>query len=208
MPAQWVLTDNVPGDPPPIYSFYRPLETQTGLYLRFKETDADDRESILAFANKYGMLGVGMLAAAPIRSVVEIMADWKEEIRKMQQAVDIWDLVNRGDAASLSRNFEELGPGNWLYRITYDGLERLDRIEPVGNLFVPGNIFVPAGFLVQRWINRTLASSTSPQVLYDVERGRRAFKILPRSLLGAMWLQFAQTIDGTRMHRHCKERSG
>jgi hypothetical protein len=204
---QWGLTD----EPSSVaYTHYQPLESETGLYRRFIEIDPLDRDSILAFAHQYGMLGLSLLAADRTLgggklTYVETEETWKREIRQMQHTVSVGDMFRDKNVSGLSQVLHELGPGRWQYKPVHDGQERIENIAPVDDLFVPGNIIIPAGFLVQRWINQKLASSSSPQVLYDVAAGRRVIRIMPRSLIGAMWLQLAQTIDGSRYHKPCKE---
>jgi hypothetical protein len=210
-PSQWVLTDWLGDGSPSAYEMYRPLERETGLYKRFLEIDSSDRGSILEFADEYGSLGVNALAARPATLddanrncvFVETWETWKEEIENMRRTVTHWKMVESKDSNGLSRYFTENARGTWLYKSDAGGFQRVQ--EPVQGLFAPGNVLIPAGFLVQDWVNQQLRQSTYPQVLYDVERGSRILQIVPRSLLGAMWLQFAQTIDGKRSHKPCKE---
>jgi hypothetical protein len=208
---QPVLTDSLSSGLPASYRTYRPLEEHTGLYHEFIETDWHSRESILQFANQYGLLGDQWLPAEPskgneslARTFVETLRDWQNHIFYLGLAVSLWGLVRDKDAAGLSRFLREMEPGRWLYSFEQDGIPGGGQIEPVEHLFVPGNILIPASFLVQRWVNEALAD-VRPQVLYDVERERRVFRMMPQTLIGAMWLQFAQTIDGNRTHRQCKE---
>jgi hypothetical protein len=78
-------------------------------------------------------------------------------------------------------------------------------IAPVLDLFKPGDVSTPASFLVQRWINDQLKGHGSPQLRYDLKLGKRVLQIIPENLLSAMWLQFAQAIDGNRKYRARKE---
>jgi hypothetical protein len=212
--SQWVLTDDLAEGLSYEAKEYAPLETFAGLYRDFADLQGADRDSILLFANVYGMLGVGQFADAPVshdgktvaRTPVEPWASWKKEIKEMRRAVSVWDMVTAKDSDGLSeRILWKPGREMWCYESDPAESDYWVMIEPVGNLFTPGNVLVPAAFLVQRWINQKLRGVTSPQVLYDPKRGRRVLHIVPQTLLGAMWLQFAQTIDGNRQFRGCKE---
>jgi hypothetical protein len=65
---------------------------------------------------------------------------------------------------------------------------------------------MPARFFVQRRINRALDERVvRPQLLYDLDVGQMMLAHVPRNLLGALWLQFAQAISGDLEYRTCKE---
>jgi hypothetical protein len=78
-------------------------------------------------------------------------------------------------------------------------------IEPVLDLFKPNEVLMPASFLVHRWINAHLNGKATPRLIYHLDLGKRVLQIIPDNLLSAMWLQFAQAIDGNGKHRACKE---
>jgi hypothetical protein len=210
---QWVLTDDLADGLSYLAKEYAPLKSFTGLYRDFADLPRNDRDSILMFANEYGMLGVGQFTETPVetegknlvRTPVESWTSWKNEIREMHRAVSMWDMVRAKNSAGLSRRIIwKPGRQMWCYENDPDQADYWKMIEPVDNLFTPGNVLIPASFLVQRWVNKKLDGATSAQVLYDADRARRVLRIIPQNLLGAMWLQFAQTIDGNRQHQGCK----
>jgi hypothetical protein len=209
MQTQWVITGNLSGGLPTSLQLYSPLITETGLYRRFIEVDPYDRDSMLAFANTYGLLGIGLRVdlrhgSTSIHMLGEREHRWKEEIEIMRQAVAMWDMCSNNDATALSQLVHENGAGRWVVTVG-DQTEVVEPFLPNPDLFMLGNPIIPAGFVVQRWINDRLKQYTSPQVLYQMDRGERVFRIRPWSLLGAMWLQFALTIDCSRFHKSCKE---
>jgi hypothetical protein len=202
-PLGWSLTDN----PVSGYMEYQPLQCETGLYMKFRELDAFDRDAILDFANQYGSLGDTTPADEhPLSSRVEKHGTWVREIMTMRRAVDLWQMVKSEDAKSIS-NLVKWFPGRdaWRYTNESDGYGISSEIEPVENLFDSHEALTPAAFCVQRWINQRLEKFVSPQLLYDVQRASRVVRVIPRTLLGAMWLQFAWSVDGARSHKPCKE---
>jgi hypothetical protein len=78
-------------------------------------------------------------------------------------------------------------------------------IDPVPDLFRPGDVLMPALIQAQRWLNEKLDGNASPQLRYDERTTRQVFQIVPKTLLAAMWFQFAQAVEGNRDYRACKE---
>jgi hypothetical protein len=78
-------------------------------------------------------------------------------------------------------------------------------ILPVPGLFRADDVITPASFMVQRWINEHLKEHAAPSVVYDLDLQKRVIQIIPDSLLSAMWLQFAQAVEGNKDYRSCKE---
>jgi hypothetical protein len=58
--------------------------------------------------------------------------------------------------------------------------------------------------LLQEEIDLCLRAETHACLNWDRRRGRPVMGLTPRSLLGAMWLQFAQQVTGQASHRPCK----
>jgi hypothetical protein len=222
---RWVLMEKAVVGQPYTVRRYAPLDKHVALFRTFAEIPPDDREAILRFANTYGNLGVGRLVLEPRASgdppghpavLGEKWQDWANEVSDMRRALDLWDLVERRDLGALSRlvfwRDEEVGQGGqpprragWYYESRPSGRLRHEAfIEPVPDLFRPGDPFTPAGFLVQRWINKHLEGGVSPRLVYDLESGKRSLQFMPGNLLSALWLQFAQAVEGARKFRACK----
>ena len=81
----------------------------------------------------------------------------------------------------------------------------LDLIKRPSREGASPEILEPAAFLVQRWINDHLKGKAAPHLSYNIDIGKRVLQIIPEDLLAAMWLQFAQAIDGNKEYRACKE---
>jgi hypothetical protein len=227
----WFLTDGLTPGEPYRMKRYDPLKVEPGLFRNFARVPPKDRDAILAFANQYGNLGVvqALYELAPnepgrlLGIWGEKHQEWAQHIDQMQRAVAIWDKVQAGDVAGLSRFIRWRragGTGYWAYD-SHPDLPRIEVVPPkasppppgrhsqliesVEGLFKPDDVFTPARFLVQRWVNAHLKDRASPHLLYQLEYGTQVLQIVPHNLLGAMWLQFAHAIAGNKKHRSCKE---
>jgi hypothetical protein len=78
------------------------------------------------------------------------------------------------------------------------GDEVLDR-------FVRGDLVKPALHYVQTTINKQLQGRASPRLLWDTNRERLGLYIVPEGLVGALWLQFARTVERDSQFRQCAE---
>jgi hypothetical protein len=223
---QWVLTAGLAIGQPYNLKQYRPLKNATGLFRTFAHLPLEDRDAVLEFANEYGHLGIPRMTDIEVQQEGQILfgvwgetwRDWMRHIDAMRRAVEIWDMVEARDLRGLSRYIQWIDE-KWIYdshpdlrhlntreALTPPPLGRFSKlIEPALDLFKPGDVLMPASFLAQRWINEHLRGQVAPQVLYDLELGKRVLQIIPDTLLSAMWLQFAQAIDGNRKHRACRE---
>ena len=63
----------------------------------------------------------------------------------------------------------------------------------------------PALSYIQRVVNHRLKGSVSPRLLWNRDRSRLGVYVAPGSLLGALWLQFAQAIEHDNNFRRCVE---
>ncbi len=59
---------------------------------------------------------------------------------------------------------------------------------------------------IQRQINEKLKEhNVTSRLLWDSRHTRLGLHIVPRSLIGRIWLQFARAIDGNRAFRRCQD---
>lgn len=72
--------------------------------------------------------------------------------------------------------------------------------------FRPGDLGQPALWYIQTQINEHLTGtvSISPRLLWNPEMTELGLYLVPRSLLGALWLQFAQAVAGNKSYRQCE----
>ena len=82
-------------------SLYSP---PSGLFKTFAGLSTE-RDQIVGFANKWGMLTAGdpVLLNESSIGFGELFELWETEIRDLSFAVRIWDLLNSGDGVALSR---------------------------------------------------------------------------------------------------------
>jgi hypothetical protein len=204
-----------------LLKWYEPFQTETALFRTFAATEPTE-EGILAFANRYGRLsGSTYVCCEPAdpdwpepRLWGEPISQWRRHIARMKQAVEFWDLARQGDTAGLSRYiwwekspdganhcFCWEGEGEEKHRIEIGLLNFLSRLEQVQ----PGGLIIPTYFLLNEIINPELTNAVAPQLSYAPHQGREELSLCPQSLLGALWLQFAQAIAGNRDYRACRE---
>ena len=80
---------------------YDPVRDHPALFRTFAEV-APSKEGILAFANRFGMLGKPRFTentdpkeTGRIPGICgEPLSLWKEQISKLKQAVELWELIN------------------------------------------------------------------------------------------------------------------
>jgi hypothetical protein len=73
-------------------------------------------------------------------------------------------------------------------------------------LFRIGDCLMPAKYYLQKTVNENLRNRVSPQLLWNVRRNRPhglALFFVPQSLIGLMWLQLAQAVNGNKQYRQC-----
>ena len=72
--------------------------------------------------------------------------------------------------------------------------------------FHAGDCVRPAQYYLQKIVNERLKTHVSPQLLWNL-KGDRPDKLglffAPQSLLGLMWFQLAEAINGNRTYRQC-----
>jgi hypothetical protein len=168
-------------------------------------TEALDHETRLEEAAKFTM---------------ERFDDWRNEVVRMRHLTGLWRAVEAGDQQALARHVAWKG-GRVVHRfpaIEEDGpIEALqddwgdgelvwgdDVLNPGGKaLFRKGDVEGPARLFVQREVNRKLKESVWPQLFWSVERGRSELTYVPRGLLAAMYVQFAQAVNGPWRFQLC-----
>jgi hypothetical protein len=213
---------------------YRPLSDFQflGLFRVFSEVKLS-REAILAFADEYGALGItrpGYINYEwPPDREGETLNDWVWQIEKMRQAIKVWDLLQAGDHKGLSRfirwghrvspgGIPNSGPYWWFYRSHPDTIvpnveppgvpawpgERTDEMLAIPNLCEVSDLVTPAGLFLSKWVTQSLQGAVSPEIKYDKEHRRLNLQIVPKTLLAALWLQFAKAIDTDKTYRRCK----
>jgi hypothetical protein len=160
----------------------------------------------------------------------ESLGMWKQSIRHMRFALSLWDAIRSNDVGQLRRFilFQEGSDraGWFIYRSSEevgDGYEG-GVIEETGHdipanaraLLKPENVIRLALLVVQTLANEQLWTHAGPRLLYEPStplddlaaeefpQNKLTLRIVPKNLLGAMWLQYARGIDGNKNYRQCR----
>lgn len=230
-PAGLYLTERPPGKAGRRVRRYEPLREHTGLFRTFADTETTP-EGILQFADAYGLLGIqdtvesfnsateanGLtVSKGPARRFVgEKLFSWKNEITRLRGAVLLWDLLSANDEERLKAHIVWEGHD----RVRFDDhsalmedhhwadalviASREERNPELLASLVPGDVVQPAWVYLLERVNMFLETQTSP-VLGRSDDGKVRLENRPRSLLGALWVQFAKALEGEKRFRQCTE---
>ncbi len=255
--VDWFLTYQAPetANPAP-YRTYEPLADHPALFREFAGTEVS-RNAILAFANRWGLLGgncvelIDTSQHVPFRPArLDIQGrttqrigvrfrTWASEIARMRNTIELWDFVRTGDEENLASRIRWDGPNTVVFhapeiqtfRLT-DPLSEITDTEhvvsdPLTGLtnyrdaaytiasdrcypdrlrkFSRGEVLGPARDCVQDFVNLSLKARVSPRLEESAPATRPQIRLVPHGLIGALWLQLAQSIDGDRDYRRCSE---
>jgi hypothetical protein len=144
------------------------------------------------------------------------LENWQHYILRLKFAITLWELTRSGRRKALSqyvswraddlvicasaphllnkRSGDRLGVGEsyWAFNTNSD----------VFNQLTFGDVLRPAVYSLQSAINEQI-HNCSPRLLFSRSRTRQELCIVPFHLLSAIWLQFAQAVDGAANHRQC-----
>lgn len=176
---------------------YRPLEERTGLFREFAELKPAETQ-ILAFANRYGQLGQVINLKhdsrfGQIRVRGEMLEDWKREIQTIRSAVTVWDAIHDGNKKELAR-FKSLFD---LPQLPLAARRRLhlDKADPL----------MAALAAIQRDADARLREHVAVRLVFSGDTPRLRVCLLPQNLLGALWLQFAASVDVLKSFLKCAQ---
>lgn len=194
---------------------YSPLSVP-GLCFLFTDLPVpvtNENEDVLLFANRYGLLRERF-------GMIESFRDWENEIQLMRQAVWLWEKYRANDEIALSdcirwRNGRPIFSG--IYGT--DGRERdytqlawepnaaVAQIkamtdggpvpEHLPQKFKPGDVIGPAksfvSWLISERLNVEVSAAFGPDGI--------SFNL--KTLVGAMWVQFAEAVSGKAEYIRC-----
>jgi len=200
---------------------YRVTTARESLY-RILAAVSPTPAGILDFAREYGRLGesVETYATLPDGSgrTVEPLRKWRAVIVWLSEAVRLWDLANADDRAGLGKVIR-WNKGEVRYRMPrrlfrlvvgegppdltqlWDMMHTISSFD--GSAFIRNDVIEPARCFVLRIINNFLGGAAQPAMLWDSKHKRVLLRYLPRSLLGAIALQFGTAILSGRTTRVC-----
>lgn len=176
---------------------HRPLERHTGLFREFAALRPTEAQ-VLTFADRYGLLERGSNLECDTRfgRVAvhgEKLEDWKKEIMAMKAAVTLWDAISRGRKEKLAgfrRQFK-------LRSLPLEVQRRLhlDKDDPA----------MAAHSAVQRETDARLIRHVVSRLVFAGDQPRLQVCLAPQNLLGAMWLQFAASVDALKTFLKCAQ---
>lgn len=176
---------------------YAPLIDHPALFRAFADLTGTS-EAIVTFADRYGLLGGSMARRFLVPDSDEIgigepIEAWQDEIEAVRRVVQAWDRARENDPHRPRWRSPEKVPKvhrSGLCHNVAAVLHERSRPDVLPN--------------VQRAINTKLSAETGARMLWDRDEGRLRLHLRPASLLGALWLQLAQAIDGNADYRRCR----
>jgi hypothetical protein len=170
--------------------------------------------------------------AARLLAPVERFAAWRRIRVWLREAVRVWDMVQDGNDDGLAEVIKwqsegvvhyrpprqvlaELGTDSWPegpYLLPqarggrlkgYDLLATATGANGLGRHIRRGDLVRPAVIFVHSLINDELWFHVGPVLVWDYKRNRTIRQDMPRSLLGAIYLSFAQEVMFQRKPRQC-----
>lgn len=176
------------------------------LFQTFAEVEPTEK-GVKDFANQYGLLGISEPLKFDGKLVKgEALTAWVHHITQMRRLTILWNRAKAGDTEWLSKNIYMPSFSNIIsYAEPVGGVNPLMHLHSLNSITVgeveplePGDLIKPARALVARMVNRHLKQSVSPTLFFQSEdndgQGEILLRFLPSTLLGAMWLQFAQAV--------------
>ena len=208
------LTDSFPIEVVRHISRYNPLLSCSGLFRIFALETEPTEDGIVQFANKYGLLGGNASKGILLKAHTELgcgetLADWLAEIQEMQDLVKLWDAARKPHISLLMKciRWDELRTS-----VEYS-LDRGRTGETIASSVIhpqvlamikPGDVIAPAYWLLQSRINKKLTQhGVAGRLLWKPDMSSFTVHLVPNSLAGCLWLQFAKAIEGNKNHRQC-----
>lgn len=221
---EWLLVENDRSD----RRAYSDYEAPADLFDRFANVGRT-REDIKAFADQFGQLGFEKTAGAfsfddPISGMHwpgELLHSWDYAIVQLQDTMALWRAILKardGNPSDLSRRVDwHLNFDRGLSKVTVfrdpdhkrggPGWLSFFSDEEVFRSFKHGDVVRPAEEFLRREIMSHLSAQLSISLAWDrsndfAAKLRRSFR--PASLLGLLWLQFADALTEVTIFRPCK----
>lgn len=206
--TRWLVPTAAAGTP------YDPFREEPSLFRVFAELPPTDDVAILAFARKFGVLGIPEMSVVERDDVDQLVPAepldlWAREARAMRHAVDVFDAIRARDHEKLAQWFTLTAEGMvWYRRTDALGSHQLGAGLPTG-MKAGGptrTLMAVAGRVLRdEFINVRLKQHVSfLLVTADRDRARRQHvRAVPANLLGALWLALARAIDGDIHYRRC-----
>jgi len=176
---------------------YLPLKERTGLFREFAALEPSER-GVLPFANQFGLLQAEDNLEldsefGPVFAHGEALELWHGEIKALRLATDIWDRVATGSRHDLVELKTKVAALKFPLALQRD--LHLDDEDPAA----------AALSAIQRITDPRLREHVEARLLFRGNERRLQVSLMPRNLLGALWLQFAAAVDGLKNFTKCHQ---
>jgi hypothetical protein len=159
----------------------QPLREHTGLFRLFGDTATTER-AVKAFAEKFGLLFGGEMREG---DAGEKLADWASEIAALRLAIGLAGAHGPEQARKSIRE-------------AIDSKVLID-FEPE----ILRDFGATPLWLLRNLANRRLDKYATAIVLTSPDARQLNLALFPRNLVGALWLQLLQAVEGGVKFRHC-----
>lgn len=207
-------------EPQPIREY--PPEDNFALHQSFANLDGNP-ETILDWAQEYGLLTRGATFVNPnqpgnpnqieARNCYqgETLEFWADEIRAMRFTLRLWELSCQNSPESFEHLNFFIGKSPDFDQLYLRNQPRLWRLRPAEQMilrdphtdqcFRRGTLSVAASHFVCKLLNHYLSNRVSPIVA--ASNGLLLPAYMPRSLIGALWLQVYTMVSSNISLKHC-----
>jgi hypothetical protein len=221
---EWFLSTGRSGAGSNTYGSDYDVMARRELYLEFSNLDPDNRDQLDVFANRYGLLGTAVeidpqdkLTYSQALIFGEPWLEWRHFIREVAEARRFRDAILRGNDGYLEKHLRRLveldkgkqkqSPVGWHYSSSVFTVSIVDEQEmrwnpEAGDL---DEMKVGASVILCRWISARLSEHAVPFVWHSSKTAKPEFRLMPRNLLGAIWLQLAFAFSTHSSYQDCEQ---
>ncbi len=211
---------------------YWPLADSPALFRAFAATETTEA-AILAFAEKYGWLGIAQDIEIPSDEETdfakgESLSVWTDEILGMRQLLKVWDALQVLAVDELQAWFyvedfhgalrASYNPGESLPRAAYTHERSPQTVVQEFQWYLshseirrisedPSTVALS---FIRTLVEARLREQSGSRLTYQNEEdlGPLAVSLVAKSLLGSLWLQAAQAIEANKAYGQCRQCHG
>ena len=193
-----------------------PLRDSPGLFRRFAETEPT-QDGILCFVNEHGPLGrpawdqqkyFQSCQNPPfVKVTAERFSFWNLQILLMRRLLRLSDDIRENNVRGLKDYIRwDSDRKRVFFRDEDGGIETIsDGINnTLASRISKGNVTIPALFYLQQSVNLRLADfQISARLAPKDNSTALTLRFTPDNLIAALWVQLAQSLDGSKQFRKC-----
>lgn len=205
---EWYVTARLQrGETEPEYAASTPLDNQPKLFEEFAQT-APTKTGILAFANRYGLLGTPTLIRVSSRRskgqpdivVGETLSSWRDAIGRVKLACHFQRQIARHHVPEIPTDDPAV------LRTNRTALEKqsLDDFLLLTSIPAAPTTLDTTRGAVELVTNHGLNEGVSAHLFWQSQWSEYTCRLRPKHLLGGLWLQFAESIARSRDYTQCE----